>query len=189
MDESMNSSSLDLVLPPACQQCLYSAPAHQQQEQQQRQLGYRQPNQPGPCDGRFYDDPAAGRPSTSLLRLAQQNPHAAHPLPNGHRGGGGGREGDVGGPGPHYHQDEGSSFYGRHGPVEDEDESLERPLPLVSNFNRGDRVQVQHPAVAPAGQLWKKPQASAIASHQCLDFVAISFLHDDQLASFECQPL
>lgn len=152
MDESMTSSSLDLVLPPACQQCLCSAPAHQQQQQQQRQLGYRQADQPGPCDGWFYDESGAARPSTSL-----QSPHPAHLRPRGH--GEAGREGGGGESGPRYHQDGDSSFYNRYGPVEVEDESLERPLPLVSDSNQGNWVQAQHLVAPLTGQWWEKRQA------------------------------
>lgn len=171
MDESMTSACLDLVLPPACQQCRRSAPAHNQQ--QQRQLSYQQPDQAGPCDGRLYVECGASRSSTSLVIRAQQRPHPARLLPRGQRegeregGGGGGRSG------PHYHQDGEPSIYSRYGPVEDEDESLERPLPLVSDSNQGNWVQAQHRAMPPPGQWWEKPQASAMASHMCWDFVAI----------------
>lgn len=143
MDESMTCSSLDLVLPPACQQCLCSARTHQQQQQQQRQHGYQQTQRPGPGDHGFYLESGAAPPGGLLLRLAQQNPHPAHLQP---RGGGA-----AGGPGYHQH----SSPYSHHGPVEDEDQSLERPLPLVSNSNQGHWVQAQHPAAPPPGQWWE----------------------------------
>lgn len=143
MDESMTCSSLDLVLPPACQQCLCSARTHQQR--QQRQHGYQQTQRPGPGDNGFYLESGAAPPGGPLLRPARQNPHPAHLQPRS--GGGGGGGGAAGAPG--YHQD--SSSYSHHGPVEDEDQSLERPLPLVSDSNQGHWVQAQHPAAPPPG--------------------------------------
>lgn len=152
----MTSLSLDLVLPAACQQCLCGAPAHQEQ-QQHRQLSYRH-DQPGPCDGQFYNESG-----TALVRQAQQNPHPVHLLPRGHREGE--REAGGGGFGPRYHQDREPPVHSHYGPVEDEDESLERPLPLVSDTNQGNLFQAQQRAMPGLGQWWEKPQALAIASH------------------------
>lgn len=146
MDESMTSSSLVLALPPPCQQCSGHS---KQRPRQERQRGYEQTgrtevNQQRPPVGGFY------RESSPARHVALQQ----HFMPRMHPAAVwlGGLRGQV----PRYDQDYmvgdgGPSLYRHNGPVEEE-ESLERPLPLVSDANC---VSSQQSAKQMPGQCWE----------------------------------
>lgn len=129
MDESMTSSSLVLALPPPCQQCSGHS---EQRPRQEREHGYEQTrrtevNQQRPPVGGYYCEPSIARHVAPQQRfMHQMHPAAVWP--------GGLREQVSRYDRDYMVRDGGPSLYCQNGPVEEE-ESLERPLPLVSDAN------------------------------------------------------
>lgn len=147
MDESMTSSSLVLALPPPCQQC---SGHFEQRPRQEREHGYEQTRrtevyQRRPPVGGYYCEPSVARHVAPEQRfMHQMHPAAAWP---------GGLRGQV----SRYNQDYmvrdgGLSLYSQNGPVEEEEESLEHPMPLVSDANCGSS---QQSAKQMPGECWE----------------------------------
>lgn len=155
MDESMTSSSLELAWPPSCKQCSGHAetskrPQDEHADEQTRKAAL---NQWGLPESQYYHEPravshAAPQPRfTRPTHSGQRNPpHPAGVWPRGLRE-----------PVLLYKQDymvsnsRGPSHYSQDRPVE-EAESLEPPLPLMSDGNCTHRFPTQYSAACMPGQ-------------------------------------